>query len=196
MSRRLRSVRFTPAGPAGEVIQAAERIGWTWPAWSVLRTGEGAVLDMEKICPQDIKAMVQLASEKAHWSKWAAPSEQWKDMPQGPWPQPVMQVLVRRKQAGWTARHTAAAKNILAGGLWTQLPRYDCGGLTTSPLCQLCEVQDGTPSHRLDGCHVQQLVDLRRTRMGANWRHVAKHSKDSMLWTRGLLAHPEAAHGH
>jgi hypothetical protein len=131
MSRRLKPVNFNPAGPAGAVIQAAERIGWTWPAWSVLRTAEGAVLDMEKVCPQDIKAMVQLASEKAHWSKWAASSEEWKDLMQGPWLQPVMQVLGRRKQAGWTARHTAVAKNIVAG----QLPRYDCG-LTTSPLCQ------------------------------------------------------------
>jgi hypothetical protein len=89
---------------------------------------------MEKVCPQDIKAMVQLASEKAHWSKWAASSEQWKDLPQGPWLQPIMQVLGRMKQAGWTARHTAATKNIVAGGLWTR----SCQGMTVASQRRRC----------------------------------------------------------
>ena len=120
---------------------------------------------MESTCPQDIKAMVHMASEKALWKRWAAVSEQWNDLPQGPWLQPILQVMGRKKHAGWTARHAAAVKTVAAGGLWTQQVRYDCG-LVTSPLCQLCEVQEGTPSHRLDGCHVQLLVNLRQTCMG------------------------------
>ena len=65
MGRKLRAKRFSPAGPAGAVIQAAERMGWTWPAWNVLKTEEGFLLDMESTCPQDIKAMVHMASENA-----------------------------------------------------------------------------------------------------------------------------------
>ena len=110
MGRKLRVKRFSPAGPTGAVIQAAERMGWTWPAWNVLKTEEGFLLGMVSTCPQGIKAMVHMASDKALWKRCAATSEQWNDLPQGPWLQPMMQVIGHKKHAGWTARHVAAVK--------------------------------------------------------------------------------------
>ncbi|MFM7981397.1 MAG: hypothetical protein ACKPKO_18980, partial [Candidatus Fonsibacter sp.] len=122
------------------------------------------VLNMQEVCPQDIRHMVLLASERKMWQRWAQSDAQWAKLPNGPWLQPVLKTIGRRP-GGWSAQHAAAARAIVPKGHWAQAVRFN-HGLSDTPLCQLCEVQDGTPRHRLDECHGHELWQLRKQCIG------------------------------
>ncbi len=63
--------------------------------------------------------------------------------------------LVRRMLNGNIGDLLPAERRILAvvtaGGFWPEHRRYHCG-LRNSPLCDTCNLEDGTPQHRLHDC--------------------------------------------
>ena len=153
-------------------------------------TPQGQLLDCYEVCPLDIVAMANLASRKAMWQRWALSDEKWQHLEQGPYLEPVKVLLKRRCTNTWTPEHQTVVRNTVTTGLWTQQVRYQAN-LADSHLCQLCEVLDGTPEHRLVDCHVEPLPELRKTCLGSSWRHFAASSNDKLLWTRGISASPE-----
>ena len=177
-------------GPAGTLATILRRIGWQWPAWNVFLTADQQQLNCSQHCPLDIVGMANAASRRAMWQRWARSDSKWQHLEHGPFLEPVKALLARKCTKAWTTEHKTVVRNTVTTGLWTQQVRYEAG-LADSPLCQLCEVCDGTPGHRLSERHVQPLPQLRKTCLANNWRHFAQTSDDNMLWERGITSSPE-----
>ncbi len=95
------------------------RAEWSWPAYDPYRTSAGLLLDLRRVCPCDVSAMLQADAQAVLCAAWTSKPglEQFARMPLL---EPIRQVLRQRHSADWTSNAANAAggtRSMDAAGL-------------------------------------------------------------------------------
>ena len=160
------------------------RAQWTWPAWHTAITKDGYELDMREVCPMDVAAMLKKDVHSKIWQDWTA-ADEYASLRPAPMVAPAVAQI---KARGFPTHAKNAAKKVFIGGSWTMSKLSECNIVPTD-ICLACGLAVGTPHHRYFKCQ-----KLRETRLKAQpeWQTVAEQQEENLLWTRGLVRHPEA----
>ncbi|CAK0857903.1 unnamed protein product, partial [Prorocentrum cordatum] len=171
-------------GPAGAVIMSLKRAHWTWPTWHTVITKDGDELDMRKLCPMDVVAMLRKDVQRKPWQDWTAADEYASLRPA-----PMVAPAVAQLKARDFPKHAKnAARKAFIAGCWTMSKPSACNIVPTD-ICFACVEAVGTPHHRYFEC---QALRVQRLKAQPEWQTIAEQQEDSLLWTRGLVRHPEA----
>ena len=182
-------------GPAAATAMSLRRAGWAWPSWKHFLTKEKLLLDLTKICPMDVKAMMHRDTEAVMWACWTQ-TEEYQHLHPRPFIQPLVSLMSRRGK-GWSTHHTNIVRSVVTSGAVTQQKMFDWKRVD-GPTCQSCGQSAGTDVHRYHVCPATK--EWRQKVMDRKWQHVAAEAclqaqganETCTLWTRGLVRDPSA----
>ena len=177
-----RSIR----GPAGATRASLARIGWKWPSPTVFIDAAGEIVDLTKVAPLTVRAMVAKQVEDNELRAWAKKAEL-----QGitkPFLEPIRAEIRKAPPQG-----KAAIKAFVCEGFWTQQKIWE-RGFSETCLCQACLEKPGTQRHRVFQCpHFREVREAICAKSGWNTSVVHRGEADSQnspLWNRCLVDHP------
>ena len=174
-------------GPGTAVLLSLRRIGWTWPAPQVFRTGAGVLLDLRSQAPMLVKDLAQKALERVVLQEWARRHLDGRSFM--PFLEPLRALLNRKSNWSWGQQHKAALRAFVGEEYGTQAKLWKMD-LVDDRICKACGLAEGTQHHRLCKCPAHD--EARRV---ISEDHKAIHqsfvtSQDDLKWGRGLMEEP------
>ena len=180
---------MTVADPISAAAASCARIGWSSPRPGVLRTHEGVVLSLDNVCPKTVLKLGQYAVEdwllcemvrKRDYLRGFGPAAV-------PWIYPLARLVKKRPTPGWTQRHQAMLRTVVADGLWPAARLHDAGLIPTNE-CAVCGAE-GTSHHRAWCCSGRDTFRAEYV-LPEGYLPAAKAQPSNPLWTHAFVVDP------